>query len=145
MALEPVYLSTRPIDPIPDRITIVMPYRPYPGSRIGYRYRAPGSISRHGGTVIVKAAAFPLIAGIIMARGQLVTYQHLMEALWGDREDGGPSGQAHDVYMCHYRRHLRDELGIRIDTRWGMGWSAHDVNDPQAWPTAGKVPFKENA
>lgn len=62
---------------------------------------------------------------IIAAGGDLVPTDKMIEALWGDREDGGPlSGRRSiDVSMCHLRKTIAS-LGVYIETVPCFGYRA---------------------
>lgn len=126
--LEPVVMSTRPIEPVRERITIITPQveRTERNHRIWRAY-----IHRAGESMACTQAAFPFLAGLMIARGQMVRRDDVCDALYGDREDGGPLWMEStlNVILSRHRLDLK-RLNIRVDVRYGIGWSAHDVAEP---------------
>jgi len=87
-----------------------------PAGRIFYRSHA----------IRLPAGQFRVGACIIAARGRTVAKAEIMEALFGDDEDGGPMDKMIDVRLCQVRKTL-PALGIQIETVWGQGYRVINV------------------
>lgn len=74
------------------------------------------SISRAGERVFMARMPFRFVACLAAASGQWIQTRDLIEALWGDDEDGGPlkARQILSVMKSKARRTLRS-LGLFVD------------------------------
>lgn len=90
--------------------------------RLDYRSRV---ISRGGVAVPLGPVRFRLAAALVGNAGALVSWQELIEALYGDDAAGGPE-DAHAAIGAHrlYAGRRLVRLGIRIVTHWGFGLEA---------------------
>lgn len=85
-------------------------------------------------SVSLSAHEFNYAAAILAAQGRLVETRRLVDCLYGDREDGGPSTfpKCMDVFKNRIRHYLAP-LGISIRTDFGRGVEAHLV-EPGVYP-----------
>lgn len=66
-----------------------------------------------------------IVGTLALAHGDLVTRKELIEAVYGDKEDGGPLDAEPSIKVIIH--HLRRE-GWPIRSHWGRGYSLRDVH-----------------
>jgi len=65
---------------------------------------------------------FRLMTLLLIRAGRVATYGMIFDAVWGDREDGGPNNPRQMISVIASR--LRPELrraGFDLRTEWGVG------------------------
>jgi DNA-binding response OmpR family regulator len=78
------------------------------------------TLTRGADVVRLCPGEFIFAVVLLSAAGRTLSRKELMEAMYGDREDGGPLSKALDVYLCRVRRSLLC-IGVRFETVWGRG------------------------
>ncbi|MFG1462102.1 helix-turn-helix domain-containing protein [Xanthobacter sp. DSM 24535] len=73
---------------------------------------------------------------LLGANGQVVSRADLFDAMYGEREDGGPFEKIIDINLVPVRRALKP-LGVSVVTRWGRGLET--IINPIANTSAGWV------
>jgi DNA-binding response OmpR family regulator len=77
---------------------------------------------RRGRVAYLTPGRFQMLLAMVAGTQRLVTKKVLVEALWGDREDGGPaSDKIIDVTLCNLRKEIAP-LGVFIETEFRQGW-----------------------
>lgn len=80
--------------------------------------RAAHEVSVEGRTVSLTAKEFALLAYLCERRGKVLSREHLLARVWGNRYDGGP--RTVDIHVRRLRAKLGDALPL--DTLRGSGY-----------------------
>lgn len=92
--------------------------------------RAAQEVSVHGRPVQLTAKEFALLAYLCDRRGKVLSREHLLARVWGNRYDGGP--RTVDIHV----RRLRAKLGeaLPLDTLRGSGYKLRVPDRPSSDP-----------
>lgn len=80
-------------------------------------------LARYGETLRLPRKEFNMAVVLLSASGRLVSHDELFDALYGDREDGGPDEKIIAIMLCRLRKKLV-QVGVRIETHHGQGFRA---------------------
>jgi DNA-binding winged helix-turn-helix (wHTH) protein len=80
--------------------------------------RAAHEVTLHGKPVSLTAKEFALLAYLCERRGKVLSREHLLARVWGNRYDGGP--RTVDIHVRRLRAKLGDALPL--DTLRGAGY-----------------------
>ena len=90
-------------------------------------------LARAGTLVQATLQARKLLICILANHGRLVSHDTMIDAAYGDDEDGGPDCAKTAVGVAlHEARLAGAALGFRVDTVWGRGVVAEPI---KSWPT----------
>src|SRR6185436_18195215 len=80
--------------------------------------RAAQEVNLYGRSIQLTAKEFALLAYLCDRRGKVLSREHLLARVWGNRYDGGP--RTVDIHV----RRLRAKLGeaLPLDTLRGSGY-----------------------
>jgi len=95
--------------------------------------RAAQEVSVNGRPVQLTAKEFALLAYLCDRRGKVLSREHLLARVWGNRYDGGP--RTVDIHV----RRLRAKLGeaLPLDTLRGSGYKLRVPDRPGSDPEEG--------
>jgi DNA-binding response OmpR family regulator len=118
---------------------IILAVKPGQAKRLSFRHSkafvfdAPANrIWNNGLWIKLAPCEFKVALAVAVRRGELISKAEICDALWGDREDGGPDTQwkAIDVHVNRLRGKL-PVMGLSIFTHWGRGLRlVHEVQAP---------------
>lgn len=99
------------------------------------------TVRRAGRVIFFAPQVFQFAAAVIAASPRIAEYDDIDEALFGDREDGGPEDlrQVRGLFACRSRK-VFPLIGIDLQTEWGRGYRAAFANLPELPFGAGANP-----